>query len=303
MHVNGIELRRLWFDQFDLYSEYHRTSTYDDLTFYSSFPLLMRGIHGYRVISGYLFLFRILMKNSQPERVDSVSVPRNLKGELLDTDSIHGVLARLNGNRSGRIVYVNESVHSKIEGKVPCLRNRTPGRQYVYDNDALSRLEGGDFKNLRKNVNKFARSDLEIVPYERSLRNALDDLYVKWCKTGGTKYDVIWDTYLYKNLMDNFGTIRHLLFVVVNSASSEPVGFFDAVPINQSISVGVFRKILPQYNGAAEYCQVFLARRLSEIGCKYLNDGDDADRPGLRDLKSKFHPIHTFDTFAYKLTG
>jgi len=81
------------------------------------------------------------------------------------------------------------------------------------------------------------------------------------------------------------------------------VGFFDAVPINQSISVGVFRKILPQYNGAAEYCQVFLARRLSEIGCKYLNDGDDADRPGLRDLKSKFHPIHTFDTFAYKLTG
>src|SRR5690606_39103279 len=200
----------------------HRTSTYDDLTFYSSFPLLMRGIHGYRVISGYLFLFRILMKNSQPERVDSVSVPRNLKGELLDTDSIHSVLVRLNGNRSGRIVYVNEGVHSRIEGKVPCLRNRTPGRQYVYDNDALSRLEGGDF---------------------------------------------------------------------------------DAVPINQSISVGVFRKILPQYNGAAEYCQVFLARRLSEIGCKYLNDGDDADRPGLRDLKSKFHPIHTFDTFAYKLAG
>jgi hypothetical protein len=55
-----------------------------------------------------------------------------------------------------------------------------------------------------------------------------------------------------------------------------------AVRISPELAIGVIRKLDSNYTNLTQYCQVFLARHLSALGCPFLNDGDDAGgRPGL----------------------
>lgn len=300
VRINRHELRRMEFDDYGLYRDFHARATPANLTYYSSFPILMRPDHAWQVIDGFLFLFRINGSGARPY-VDVLNLPRNAEGAFLDAAATRAILDRINGNDDGSILYVHPDL-ADTHGTPDLTPRLTPiGREYVYDNRRLSRLDGGEFRNLRKNANRFGnRVDFEIVPYDRRMRPHADKVYDRWCASHGLKYDMIWDREMYGNLLDCFGEIDHALFMVADKGRNEYIGFFDAVAINGTLAVGVFRKLSERYKGIAEYCQVYLAKQLAARGIAYINDGDDCYEPGLRTLKEKFHPVASFVPVQYE---
>ncbi len=293
--LNGFAFRRLGFDAFPLYAHYFRWATHEDLTFYGSFPLMMYKRFGYKVVDGYLFIFRYV-RGDTDDRVDSVGLPINEAGERLDVEATRKCLDAFNRKPGGRIIHLHPALNARYPGPHQPQQVAAIGSEYIYDNGLLAGLEGGTFKNLRKNVNRFAsRHNVEIVPYEKGLRADADSIYQQWLETQGAKYDSVWDGTLFANLLNNHGLIDHHLFIAIDKATDRRIGIFDAVRISPSLAIGVMRKLDASYANLAEYCQVFLARHLKSIGCTFLNDGDDAGgRPGLKELKSRFHPISTY---------
>lgn len=297
--INRFEVHRLRFEDYGLYREFHQIATHEDLTYYSSFPILMRGDHAYKVIDGFLFLFRV-NGSGRGANMDVLNLPRNIHGSFLDVASTKKILDSINGNGDGEILFIHPALDDR-HGSPKHRAERTGiGREYVYDNRLLARPEGGTFQNLRKNANKFGnRVNFEIVPYEKGMRRHADTVYLAWCAGHGLKYDAIWDREMYANLLGHHGEIDHMMFMVVDKDRNEYIGFFDAVLVNDKLAVGVFRKLSDRYKGIAEYCQIYLAKHLASMGVAYINDGDDCYEWGLRALKEKFHPVATFIPVQY----
>jgi hypothetical protein len=292
--------KTLGFDAFELYAQFFRTATYEDVTFYGSFPLMMYKQFGFRVIEGYLFLFRYL-RTDRGRYLYSVGLPINEQGERLDVETTHKCLDSFNGRPGGRIIHLHPALSARYPAPWRPQQAASIGCEYIYSNERLATLRGGEFQNLRKNVNRVAsRYRIEIVPYEVKYRAEADRIYEKWRLTEGTKYDSIWDRTLFANLLDHYGAMEHRLYLVIDQNTREFIGLFDAVRISPQLAIGVLRKLDSRYVNLAKFCQVFLARQLTALGCPFLNDGDDAGgRPGLKQLKSSFHPIATYTPLAY----
>jgi len=303
LSFHGFEYFKLDFDAFDLYRHFHRNATHEDLTFYGSFPLLMYRRHGVRVIDGYFFLFRHI-RNDAAERLDVIGLPIDERGRCLDIDATSKVVKKINRGGAGRIICLHPSLNERYgnQGGPHGPRTaRNAGLEYIYSNADLAALAGGSFRNLRRNVNRFAnKHDVEIVPYEKQFRADADRIYDNWRASFGAKYDSIWDRRLFANLLDRYGSIEHHLFVVIDRHSNEKVGVFDAVPVSAGLAIGVIRKLDARYSNLAEYCQHFLARHLHEAGIEHLNDGDDAGHAGLAELKRRFHPVATHVPLYYR---
>jgi hypothetical protein len=299
--VAGFSFKRLGFDAFDLYAHYFRNATHEDLTFYGSFPLMMYARFGYEVVDGHLFVFRHV-RGAAGERLDSVGLPIDEKGGRLDVATTRKCLDAFNRGPGGRIV----SLHPALSARYPSAFQPRPassiGSEYVYSNELLAGLKGGALKNLRKSVHRFAsRYSFEIIPYEKKLRADADRVYERWRQREGAKYERVWDRTLFANLLDHHGSMDHHLFAVIEKTGGSCIGLFDAVRISPKLAIGVIRKLDTSHANIAQYCQVFLARHLDALGCPFLNDGDDAGgRPGLRELKSRFHPISTYTPLAYR---
>lgn len=295
--VAGFTFRRLGFDAFPLYAHYFRNAGHEDLTHYGSFPLMIRNRFGYREIDGYLFVFRY-WRDDDGDRIDAVGLPINERGERLDIDTTREALEGFNGRAAGRILYL----HPALAARDPTAHVAREGvREYVYDNGTLARLEGGTFANLRKTVNRFGKqNDVEMVPYERRLRGEAQAIYERWCAVEGAKYGRLWDGKLFADLLDNHGVMDHHLFLVRDRKADAFIGLFDAVRVAPTLAMGVLRKHDSRYPGIAQFCQVYLARHLDALGCTYLNDGDDADKPGLAQLKSAFHPVSVFRPLSHR---
>lgn len=300
IRINGWDLYHFAVDDYPLYRDFHARATPSDLTFYSSFPALMRGGYAWQIIDGFLFTFMINPNRGRPY-VDVLNLPRNTAGEFLHAADTREILERINGNRRGFIMSIHPDLLATHGIPGGCPLRSVIGREYVYDNRLLSAVEGGEFRNLRKNAGRFGkRVNFEIVPYQRSMRAHANKVYNEWCASRGLKYETIWDRDMYASLLDCHGMIDHMLYMVLDKDSNEYVGFFDAVPVNATLAVGVFRKLSVRYKGIAEYCQIHLARELAARGITYLNDGDDCYEPGLKALKEKFHPVMCFTPMQYE---
>lgn len=299
--VNGFAFKRLGFDAFPLYAHYFRQATHEEMTFYGSFPLMMYKRFGFKVIDGHLFVFRYV-RSDTGDRIDSVGLPIDESGRRLDVESTRKCLDEFNRKPGGRIIHL----HPALSARYPSSTEPQPvvaiGSEYIYSNELLAGLQGGEFKNLRKNVNRFAnRHSIEVVPYESRFRGEADDIYKKWLATEGAKYDSVWDGTLFANLLDHHGRMDHHLFMVRDKTGGQCIGLFDAVRISPNLAMGVLRKLDSSYANLAEYCQVYLAKHLHGLGCSHLNDGDDAGgRPGLKELKSRFHPVSVYTPVTYK---
>jgi hypothetical protein len=301
VYVARLAFKKLGFDAFALYAHYFRHATHEDLTYYGSFPLMMYKRFGYKVIDGYLFVLRYIRRDSE-QWIDSVGLPINESGERLDVESTRKCLHSFNGGPGGRIIHL----HPALSARYPFARPPQPedalGLEYIYSNELLADLRGGAFGHMRRNLNRFARRyDVEIVPYEKKFRDDADRIYQAWRESEGAKYDSIWDDTLFANLLDHHGSMDQHLFMVIDRTDGARIGVFDAVRISPKLAIGVMRKLDSSYPNLGQYCQVFLARHLNTMGCGFLNDGDDAGgRPGLKELKSCFHPIATYRPMVYE---
>jgi hypothetical protein len=299
--IAGFAFKRLGFDAFPLYAHYFRNATHEDLTFYGSFPLMMYKRFGYKVIDGYLFVFRHIRTDTE-ERIDSVGLPINENGERLDVDTTRKCLNTFNRRQGGRIIHFHPALSAAYPSPLQPRHAVAVGSEYIYSNELLAGLRGGAFQSLRRAVNRFSsRNNVEIVPYEKKFRSDADRVYEKWCQLEGAKYASVWDGTLFRNLLDHHGIMDHHLFMVIDKAIGEYIGLFDAVRISPNIAMGVTRKLDSSYANLVDYCQVFLARHLNALGCPFLNDGDDAGgRPGLKNLKFRFHPISIYTPLVYR---
>ena len=298
---NSEDISILGFDTFDMYTHYFRNATHEDMTFYGSFPLMMFKRHGFKVVDGFLFLFRY-GRGKARHYLHCVGLPIDERGERLDVVSTLESLKSFTGGIGGRIIHLHPALSDRYPSSWKPRRVRSVGKEYIYNNDLLANLRGGDFRNLRKNVTRVGnRYDIEILPYEKRYRQDAELVYRNWCEREGAKYDSVWDGRLFRNLLDHYGTIDHDLYMVLDKKTGKYIGLFDAVRVSPQLAMGVIRKLDSSYDNIAKYCQVFLARQLSQKGCSFLNDGDDAGgRSGLKRLKSSFHPISTYTPLYYK---
>lgn len=154
--VNGFTFNRLSFDAFPLYAHYFRQASHEDLTYYGSFPLMMYKRFGYKVIDGHLFVFRYV-RSETGDRIDSVGLPIDEAGRRLDLESTRKCLEQFNGKPGGRIIHLHPALSARPPTTVEPEPAKGIGSEYIYSNELLAELKGGTFKNLRKNVNQFAK--------------------------------------------------------------------------------------------------------------------------------------------------
>ena len=299
--VGGFSIKRLGFNAFDLYTHYFRSATHEDLTYYGSFPLMMYKRFGFKVMDGYLFVFRYL-RSRAGERMDSVGLPINERGERLDVETTRECLESFNGKPGGRIIHLHPALSARYPSMLQSWKARAIGAEYIYGNDQIASLHGSTFKSLRRKVRRFSKNNsVEVVPYEKRFRAKADQLYAKWRQSEGSKYGRIWDERLFRNILDHHGTMDHQLNMVIEKRGGTFIGLFDAVRISPHLAIGVSLKLDTSYTNIAQYCVWYRAKQLSAMGCAFLNAGDDAGKPGLKEFKSSFQPISTYTPLLYKL--
>ena len=298
--VAGFKFKRLGFDAFDLYAHYFRNATHEDLTYYGSFPLMMYKRFGYKVIDGYLFVFRYLRRSSG-DRIDSVGLPINEKGERLDVETTRKCLESFNGQPRGKIIHLHPGLDARYPNALQSREATALGSEYIYSNELVAKLDGGTFRSLRRMVHRFTRNnDFEVVPYEKKLRADVDQIYENWRQSAGAKYDMIWDRTLFTNILDHHGIMDHHLNIVIDKSSGKSIGLFDAVRLSPGLAIAVFQKLDTNYAHMAQYCGWHLSQQLSAMGCAFLNVGDDGGRDGLKALKTSFRPVSSYTPLFYK---
>lgn len=195
-----------------------------------------------------------------------------------------------NGNRTARILRIDGN-HAALAAEVPGLRIRERRRQYLYAPHAYGDLRGKKYRTLRTHLDKARRlPDLEVVPYTDRFAAACRALLQDWAEghrisfgdSGGAgisarvlaQFDVL-------SAPDLIGEVvllgGRLVAYSVGGEIRPGVGcLLDSKSDRDVPGLGY----LQRYN--------FLTRH---PGFDLVNDGSDARRAGLRQLKDSFRPV------------
>jgi hypothetical protein len=195
-----------------------------------------------------------------------------------------------NGNRTARILRIDGN-HAELAAQVPGLRIRERRRQYLYAPRAYADLSGKKYRTLRTHLDKVRRlPGLEIVPYADRFAAACRALLQDWAErhriafgdSGGggisaralaqlevlSAPDLVGEVVLLGGRLVAYslgGEIRPGVGCLLDSKSDRDVP-----------GLGY----LQRYN--------FLA---AHPAFDLVNDGSDARRAGLRQLKDSFRPV------------
>lgn len=158
----------------------------------------------------------------------------------------------------------------------------------------MMELSGKEFKEVRQNINRFKRNHPDTIIRRVKFEDyqALLNLKLEWNQTSGEKYSKIWDDQFYKQIIENYRKLGHIILVAENGQQIIGMVTGEVLPHGQAWSA--FLKSREGYDGLNEYLNAEFAREIHKINpsVEMINLGTDfSPKGGLRAFKDKFRPV------------
>jgi len=195
-----------------------------------------------------------------------------------------------NADRSARIVRIDARDAEAMSG-VPGLRVRPRATQYVFAPGAYEDLGGQAYRTIRRNVALFeGRTDVEVAPFSAAHAEGCRALLARWKTAHREAHGTAGGVGTSSRAIEWAGTLPAAdLGGEVVLLDGRLSGYALGGEIRPGWACAFDRKCDNDVRGLT-YFQ-FRSFLLSLRGFERVNDGSDAGRPGLRQLKDSFRPV------------
>lgn len=297
---NEIQLQDL-----KLYEAYIKTTDYPANLWSANFDFLWGRAQGtsekvlWKIIDGMLVTFFTTSRGYLQlpclpfGRGDAKKVTEILLKCMRYCDEVNGHKAHKTMVRvvnDAQLAFLNNSPKFKNYFKVKKLK----GEDRLVGVKKLSSLSGRDLSNVRQGVNKFRRlfPHAIIRRYKESDYKALIKLKEHWNETAGKKYRGIHDENYYREILQHYRELNHLILVA--EIKGEIYGMISGGALPNGESWACLAKTRIEAAGLSEVLFVELAREINKTNpnVELMNLGMDIGvKKGLKSFKDKFRPV------------
>ncbi len=173
-----------------------------------------------------------------------------------------------------------------------CFKSDDGFNDYIYEAEALANLSGKKYHSKRNHVSVFKRNypNWSYEEINESNIPACIDLHTKWINGRG---DDDPDFSLeFEAVLEGFENYSKLgLIGGIIKIGEEPVAYTFGERISDDCFVTHFEKAPSDINGAYTIINQEFAKKLVEMGFKYINREEDLGIEGLRKAKQSYHPV------------
>lgn len=204
-------------------------------------------------------------------------------------DTVETLLATFN-----KLNLVPEVVVKDLDSKIYEIIESRDDFDYVLDTRETIMMEGGDYKNMRKNVSSFLKhyptNFVRVLDLsQKDIRNSIIELTKTWCDHKGFSNSEV-DSNVkgiesYVEFVEREKKLALGLFV-----GYELVAFSLNEVLPNNWAMGHFGKADNSYKHAALYLEHATSIELQKRGIQYLNVQQDTGLEGLREAKMVLHP-------------
>lgn len=195
-----------------------------------------------------------------------------------------------NGDRSARVKRIDEKDGAAV-ASLPALRVKQRRSQYLLDPRAYEHIAGRQFYTIRRNVAAVQRlPDLEVVPFAAAHAEGCRELLTRWRLAHGDAHGTAGGGGASRRTIALVGTLgeRDLRGEVV-LLNGRVAAFALGGEIRPGLACSFERKCDTQVRGLSYFHFRSLLLGLRDFD--RVNDGSDAGRAGLRQLKDSFRPV------------
>ena len=175
---------------------------------------------------------------------------------------------------------------------------------YILSVDKIAKLEGNKYRSKRNLVNRFIREYGKVPIVSLNLQNTqaqqqIEDLFFTWEKQKQKP----------RSETEHELTAIRRLFLAATKVQVVPMGIYiknklAAFILNevshQQYAVIHFEKADIDYVGISSYLKQAAAKKMNDLGCKYINYQQDLGIEGLRKSKLSWRPV--FFLKKYKIS-
>jgi hypothetical protein len=195
-----------------------------------------------------------------------------------------------NGDRSARILRVDEKDVDAVSS-LRRVRVRPRRSQYIYEPRRYEDLGGGRFKTLRRNTALVeSLPDVEVMPYSPAHAEDCRALLRRWQKKQSESHGTLGGLGISRGAIELAGTLpeRDLRGEVV-FVDGRLCAYAFGGQIRPGLGCFLERRCDHRVRGLSYF---HLRSFLLELrDCEFVNDGSDAGRAGLRQVKDSFRPV------------
>jgi hypothetical protein len=157
----------------------------------------------------------------------------------------------------------------------------------------LISLTGKEFETIRRKVNKFKRLNPNAVIREYTSKDYDKVLQLNnyWSDTSGQKYSYIFDKVYFKEIIEHYKELKHLVLVV--EIDDKIIGLVSGGDLPTGDSWWCFSKFINEFDGLSEFLIVELAKEINSRfpNIEMMNAAEDMGPGGLRFFKERFRPV------------
>jgi hypothetical protein len=175
--------------------------------------------------------------------------------------------------------------------------------EYVYRARDLTALPGGQYLNIRHQLNRFRNNcAYSVEPITAGNREEVKYFLIKWCEWKGCENDRVLahekDAVFYA--IDHFLELGLSGLIIRVDKSIGAISLFE--PFNPDTALVHFEKGLPDCEGIYKAINAETASVLLH-DFTYINRESDLGIPGLREAKTRYHPDHMVEVYSIKKAG
>ncbi|MCX6685989.1 MAG: phosphatidylglycerol lysyltransferase domain-containing protein [Methanoregula sp.] len=200
------------------------------------------------------------------------------------------------------VVLIDPDTKSQIQGLCPKL-DIIPDRnhfEYVYRAQDLAELPGGNFLNIRRQINRFRKKcAYSVEPITAENRDEVKHFLIKWCEWKGCEGERVLahekDAIFYA--IDHFPELGLSSLMIRVDKNIGAISLFEQ--LNADTALVHFEKGLPDCEGIYKAINTETASVLVP-NFTYINRESDLGIDGLREAKMRYHPHHMVEVYHIK---
>jgi len=207
------------------------------------------------------------------------------------------IMNRINGNRSGRVSWVDEEDAIHLEGQGPW-RLEFKGREYVYAPDAL-----GIGRSAHRRIRRFSQHpDLSVMDLSPEHIDRCLALLERWEAQQGIRYATLLDGEYTRAALRGWGEFsEEELSGFVVEIEGQIVAFGMGGAMREDLGCSFVLKTDTSIPELGAFAKSVLLNRLKAF--PLVNDGGDLGQPGLRRFKRSFGPAAIPRVFSLRQMG
>lgn len=195
-----------------------------------------------------------------------------------------------NGDYSARILRI-DAKDAEVVSRIPHVRVRQRRMQYIYAAQTYADLSGQKRYTIRRNVALIkALPNVEVVPYSQSRADECHTLLQRWRRLHREAHGTAGGAGMSRRAIELAGVLPkadiggEVVFVAGRLSA-----FAFGGEIRSGLGCSFERKCDPEIRGLSYFHFRSFLLTLQKFGL--VNDGSDAGRAGLRQLKDSFRPV------------